>query len=418
MPGEGSDDAPTRGRTVRCMNWMAKKRTILEAKAQSPKVRERKRKSVAIFVWAMFVLDVGSDVVVGFDLLNRCHTRAGWSILSIIWLPGCMFSLMKMLNLEDVPNMDCLDLLRYCITSFLLTFFTLPMTFGYLIADIFYETDDAKEFKFFEIFFEAYPQVTISLFIIMRLNISGYQYIASAVISFCSLLYGVADTITFKKFGVDAFRKTIWCMLSLFVDCLFRALFFSFLLASWVFPEKTGVFLLGLIYVGIIAFFIMMKNDGQASKEAVLKGAMASLVASAWQDSRLEVCKDGKKQELRFASKMVFNCLGAIALIVRSIQYIGEYIPEDQLDCTCLCPEISSKCPKVLNDQEIKNCLDRSLSLPQHTQLSIIVFLWILLVVSVIEGFMEKMTKLPLPFKKFQEEIPDQDCDNALESAS
>ena len=40
------------------------------------------------------------------------------------------------------------------------------------------------------------------------------------------------------------------------------------------------------------------------------------------------------------------------------------------------------------------------------------VTLWILLVVSMIEGFLEKKTNLPLPFRKFQEEVQEQNCDN------
>ena len=51
------------------------------------------------------------------------------------------------------------------------------------------------------------------------------------------------------------------------------------------------------------------------------KGALASLVASAWQDKQLEVCKNCDKQYgLRFFSKMAFNFLASIALIVRTAQ--------------------------------------------------------------------------------------------------
>ena len=147
-------------------------------------------------------------------------------------------------------------------------------------------------FKFFEIFFESYPQAIISLFIVLRLNLSEFKYIASIVISFCSLLFGVADTITFNMFG-DSFIKVVWCMLSLFVDCLFRALFFSFLSASWVFPEKAGLFAMGLLYVLIIAFYIERKDFQNNSYEATFKGALASLVASAWQDNELKECEGG-----------------------------------------------------------------------------------------------------------------------------
>ena len=82
-------------------------------------------------------------------------------------------------------------------------------------------------------------------------------------------------------------------MMSLFVDCLFRALFFSFLSASWVFPEKAGLFAMGLLYVLIIAFYIERKDFQNNSYEATFKGALASLVASAWQDNALKECEGG-----------------------------------------------------------------------------------------------------------------------------
>ena len=147
-------------------------------------------------------------------------------------------------------------------------------------------------FKFYEIFFESYPQAIISLFVVLRLNINDGMYLASIVISFCSLLFGVAETITFKRFG-DDLTKVVWCMLSLFIDCLFRALFFSFLSAIWVFPEKAGLYPMGLLYVLIMAIYIEKEDLYDNSYEATIKGALASLVASSWQDDRIEVCKEG-----------------------------------------------------------------------------------------------------------------------------
>ena len=125
-----------------------KRKTMARIKSQvkRPKNKERKRKLVAIFSLSMFVVDVGSDSLVGFDLLNRCHVIAGWTVLGLIWTPGFLFCIMKMLDLEvEVQNKDCLDVIQYCVTSFLLFIFTLPMTFGYLIADIFRQTNNAKE---------------------------------------------------------------------------------------------------------------------------------------------------------------------------------------------------------------------------------------------------------------------------------
>ena len=82
-------------------------------------------------------------------------------------------------------------------------------------------------------------------------------------------------------------------MLSLFIDCFFRALFFSFLSASWVFPKKAGLFAMGLVYVLIMVIYIEKRDSQDNNFEATIKGALASLVASSWQDDRIEVCKEG-----------------------------------------------------------------------------------------------------------------------------
>ena len=60
---------------------------------------------------------------------------------------------------------------------------------------------------------------------------------------------------------------------------------------------------------------------------------------------------------MRFASKIAFNCLAAVALTVRSIQLgLGSISEELVEDCGNICPE-------KLKEDEIEQCLDRSLSL-------------------------------------------------------
>ena len=145
---KGSEN-PEESKNMEVLEYLDFKRLQTKKRIKSqincPKNRERKRKLIATFSWTMFVVDVGSDSVVGFDLLNRCHVRAGWTVLGLIWMPGCLLCFMKMLKMEDYVGMDCLHVIHYCITSFLLFIFYLPMTFAYLIADIFRKTVTAKE---------------------------------------------------------------------------------------------------------------------------------------------------------------------------------------------------------------------------------------------------------------------------------
>ena len=68
-------------------------------------------------------------------------------------------------------------------------------------------------------------------------------------------------------------------------------------------------------------------------------------------------------QGLRFASKIVFNCLAYVALTVKSIQLaFGSISEELTQDCRNICPE-------NLEKYQIEQCLDRSLFLPYQGQI-------------------------------------------------
>ena len=61
-------------------------------------------------------------------------------------------------------------------------------------------------------------------------------------------------------------------------------------------------------------------------------------------------------------------------------------------------------CPgKNFTLADIKVCNQQDLSLNEEYQLYVIIALWSLLVLSLVEGILEKFTNLPMPFKKFQE---------------
>ena len=53
--------------------------------------------------------------------------------------------------------------------------------------------------------------------------------------------------------------------------------------------------------------------------------------------------------------------------------------------------------------KNIKKCNEQELSLNEDYQLYIIIALWSLLVLSLVEGILERIKKFPTPFEKFQE---------------
>ena len=102
-------------------------------------------------------------------------------------------------------------------------------------------------------------------------------------------------------------------------------------------------------------------------------GAMSSLVASAWLDKDL-------KYTLRFVSKSVFGVLATIALVVRTVEWTNQNLPEGfgtdfeegekPLDCQNICiPDVTGKNPKYPNftaDELIAKCDSQELALDKR----------------------------------------------------
>jgi len=390
-------------------------------KKRCPCVRTKKQRTtqakrgVALFCLCMYCFDVGSDLSVGFDLLNRCHEITGYTVLAFVWIPGVFYSLMTFLEADfDDKKTGKIDVFTCCqksITCFFMIFFTGIMTFGFLLAEVFNPNlnRDTKKLKFFEVFYEAYPQLLINLMLMMRLNMYGQTlYVGSCVASFCSLLYGTSDAIAFKKFEDEGgMTKVILCMLSLFIDCLFRSVLISFLLASWTFDEKDSmqklwIFMAGFLYIFVIMVYLKVHASNKkvdAPMSAVFKGAMSSLVASAWLDKDL-------KYTLRFVSKSVFGFLATIALVLRTVEWFN--YKESALEmCQNICiPGLTGKNPKNpnFNADNVEDCDNQELALGKSYQLGIIIGLWSLLLLSLLEGLLEKFTDIPMPFRILQEE--------------
>ena len=50
-------------------------------------------KLLAIFSLVLYCFDSTSDIIVGVDLILRCHERYGYSVISLVLLPGLVFGL-------------------------------------------------------------------------------------------------------------------------------------------------------------------------------------------------------------------------------------------------------------------------------------------------------------------------------------
>ena len=49
------------------------------------------RRALAIFSLILYCFDQGSDFFVGSDLISKCHTRYGSSVICLVLLPGLVY---------------------------------------------------------------------------------------------------------------------------------------------------------------------------------------------------------------------------------------------------------------------------------------------------------------------------------------
>ena len=104
----------------------------------------------------------------------------------------------------------------------------------------------------FEILFEAFPQATLGLYMMFVLQQEQLLNYLSIGISSLSLIYGMAETVTYQKFDATApFSKVIFSGLSGIIDNFFRILFISF------FASLSSAYCLLLIPITYIVMFYL-----------------------------------------------------------------------------------------------------------------------------------------------------------------
>ena len=92
-----------------------------------------KAKLLAIFSLVLYCFDSGSDIVVGVNLILSCHEKYGYSVLSLVFLPGLAFGFWRF-----SMDPDCYHFLR----ALIFPIWMLPYTLKRLIRAIM-EKDDA-----------------------------------------------------------------------------------------------------------------------------------------------------------------------------------------------------------------------------------------------------------------------------------
>ena len=99
-------------------------------------------KLLAIFSLVLYCFDSTSDIIVGVDLILRCHERYGYSVISLVLLPGLVFGLWKFPKnynyYSGFPVQNC----KHCLRALILPLWFIPYSLKQLFFAILGEKGD------------------------------------------------------------------------------------------------------------------------------------------------------------------------------------------------------------------------------------------------------------------------------------
>jgi hypothetical protein len=216
----------------------------------------------------------------------------------------------------------------------------------------------------------------------------------SISISVVSLIYGVAESVTFAKFGETApFLKVILSGLSGIIDTSFRVLFISVFSS---FSSPYSLFIIPIIY--ILAFYLTLSIKAKNFKLTYneFRACLYSLPSSTYESGSI-------KYTLRPISKLVFNVLASLCLCLTTGRFWEEYhrlepkvLPFHATNSTNA--TVFDYCQNVCNVTDISICSNFNQS--EELYHGILIAFWVLLALSTLEGILERFLEI-MPHRQF-----------------
>ena len=215
----------------------------------------------------------------------------------------------------------------------------------------------------------------------------------SITISLASLVYGIAESVTFRKFldVTTPFSKVVLSGLSGIVDTAFRVIFISFF-ASITSPY--ALFLFPIMYVLVFYLSISIKHKNFKLTFQEFEACFLSLPSSTYENKGIDYT-------LRPKSKLVFNGLAVICLCFATGNFWEEY-PRLEPKVLPFDATAFDYCQNICNVTDISICSTFNQS--QDLYYGILICLWVLLALSTLEGILERFLSF-MPHCKFLEEI-------------
>ena len=255
-----------------------------------------------------------------------------------------------------------------------------------------------------EVLFEAFPQSVLQIYMVLVLQQQEILNWMSISISVVSLIYGVAESVTLRKFGHTApFLKVVLSGLAGIIDTSFRVLFISYFSSI---SSPYSLFIIPIIY--ILAFYLTLSIKAKKFKLTFdeFLACLLSLPSSTYEDHVIEYT-------LRPISKLICNVLASLCLCLTTGRFWEEYprlepkvLPFDATNSTNA--TVFDYCQNVCNVTDISICSTFNQS--EELYHGILIALWVLLALSTLEGILERFLDI-MPHCQFLQEIQREDQD-------
>ena len=250
-----------------------------------------------------------------------------------------------------------------------------------------------------EVYLEVFPSVIFQTYMVFVLQQDGLVNYISILSSITQLLIGSMGVVTYLKHGQFVpMKKSVYCLLSAFIDIIFRIIFISFFSSLY---SPYAIPAIVFIYVVCFYLFLYLQNPKKPLSRFEILSCFYTLSTSSYEDRRI-------KYSLRPKSKLIFNTIALIGLVLitgpvwkSNPTFEKKHLPITNLQST----SFFDHCKNICHRNEINVC--SSFSLSEQIFYIVLISLWILLIISTLEGLFEQCFEF-MPHKMFCEEIEEE----------
>ena len=261
-------------------------------------------------------------------------------------------------------------------------------------SDVFYELSFYlySRARFIEVLFEAFPMATLGLYMAFVIQQVEILNIVSITISVMSLIFGNAISVTFNKFDTEApASKFILSFLSGIIDSVFRVIFISF------FASLTSPWAFLITYTAhFLCFYLLVVVKTKKLKLSFndFLNCLLSLPSSTYEDQH-------KTYSFRPKSKIAFNTIALMGIVYLTIgNSSGSLSKFEKTNVSDVYEYCKDLCKHPMQD----DC--RAYSKSEQMFTDMLILLWILFVLSTLEGVLERYWNR-MPHRQFLKPIRD-----------